>query len=123
MEHRNPIGWFEIFVNDVEKAKEFYGNLFEWQFKLSKALSPNYWMIYTGEDSVGGGFMKKANPAHSGQSLLLYVETDDIDSILAKVEKLGGKVETKKTLISETSGYFGLFRDIDGNLMGLWSKK
>jgi uncharacterized protein len=123
MTHKNPIGWFEIFVNDIEKAKEFYGNIFDWQFKLSKALTPEYWMIYTGENSVGGGFMKKANPSQSGQSVILYIETDDIESVLANVEKHGGKIETKKTLISETSGYFGMFRDIDNNLIGLWSKK
>lgn len=119
----NKIGWFEIFVNDFDKAKDFYSKLFSWEFKLSQATSSLYWNIYTGEGSIGGGLMKKTKPEHTGQSVVLYVEVDDIDGVLKKVVEFGGQVIQEKTLISNSAGYYALFYDPDNNLMGLWSMK
>ncbi len=118
----NPIGWFEIHVHDIEKAKSFYGSVFGWEFKLSQSSSGHYWNIFTGEGSIGGGFMKKSKPEHDGGAVILYIETDDIEGLLKKIGENGGKTETPKTKISDTAGYFALFRDIDNNLVGLWSK-
>ena len=39
------------------------------------------------------------------------------------VSKSGGEIEEGKTLISESAGYYGLFKDLDGNTMGLWAKE
>ncbi len=122
MAAKNRIGWFEIHVHDFEKAKEFYGKLFNWKFKLSQGSKSHYWNIFTGEGSVGGGFMKKEKPEHDGHAVILYVETDDIEATLKKASELGGKIHTPKTLINENAGYFALFNDNDGNLLGLWSK-
>ncbi len=122
MAAKNRIGWFEIHVHDFEKAKEFYGKLFNWEFKLSQGSKSHYWNIFTGEGSVGGGFMKKEKPEQDGHSVILYVETDDIEATLKKASELGGKIHTPKTLINENAGYFALFNDNDGNLLGLWSK-
>ncbi len=123
MADKNPIGWFEIHVHDIEKAKTFYGGVFGWEFKQSQAASGKYWNIFAGENSIGGGFMKKSKPEHEGQSVILYIETDDIDGMLLKINGGGGTTETPKTLISENAGYFALFKDPDNNLLGLWSKK
>jgi hypothetical protein len=120
---KNRIGWFEIHVHDFEQAKKFYGDLFGWEFKLSQGSTSMYWNINTGENSVGGGFMKKSKPEHDGQAVILYMETDDIEGLLKKADGLGGKVHTPKTKISDNAGFFGLFNDPDGNLMGLWSLK
>jgi len=119
----NKIGWFEIFVNDFDKAKDFYSKLFNWEFKLSQATSSLYWNIYTGEGSIGGGLMKKTKTEHNGQSVILYIEVVDIDKTLKRAVELGGQIVKEKTLISNTAGYYALFNDPDNNLMGLWSMK
>ena len=123
MAGKNPIGWFEIHVTDFDEARKFYGGVFGWEFKLSQGSKSLYWNIYTGENSIGGGFMKKNKPEHEGQAVLLYVEVEDIEDTLKKIVESGGKTDTPKTLISETAGYFSLFKDPDNNLIGLWSKK
>jgi uncharacterized protein len=123
MSTQHHIGWFELYVNDFEKSKDFYSILFGWEFNLSQSTSSPYWNIFTGEGSLGGGLMKKAAPEHSGQSVVLYVETDNIEASLDKAVSLGGKVIMKRTLINENAGSFGLFSDIDGNVIGLWAKK
>jgi len=121
---KNPIGWFEIRVEDFERAKKFYEELFGWEFSVSQSSNSIYWNIHTGDNSIGGGFNKKdLKNDGGGQSVILYIEDDNIEKTLEKVQKLGGKIATSKTLISERAGYFALFRDLDNNLMGLWSKK
>lgn len=122
MAGKNPIGWFEIKVTDFERAKNFYSQLFDWEFKLSQGSKTIYWNIYTGEDTIGGGFTKRELSEQPGQTIVLYVEVNDINEILNRIVKLGGKVEQEKTLISESAGYFALFRDLDNNVIGLWSK-
>ena len=122
MAGKNPIGWFEIHVADFGEAIKFYGGIFNWEFKQSQGSKSLYWNIFTGEGSIGGGFMKKDKPEHEGQAVLIYIEVENIDDTLKKVIELGGKIHTTKTLINETAGSFGLFNDTDGNLIGLWSK-
>jgi len=123
MAAEHHIGWFEVYVSDFDKAKEFYTELFGWQFNKSTTLgNPYYWIIYTGEGSVSGGLMKKTEPSHTGQAVVLYVETENIEATLKRAESLGGKIIKEKTLISEKAGYFALFTDVDNNTMGLWSK-
>lgn len=122
MSGKNPIGWFEIHVKDFDKARDFYGKLFSWEFNLSQGSKSQYWNIFTAEGSIGGGFMKKDKPEHEGQAVLIYVEVEDIEATLNKATELGGKAHTPKTLINEKAGYFALFYDNDNNLIGLWSK-
>ncbi len=122
MAEKNPIGWFEIHVKDFDKARDFYGKLFNWEFNLSQSTKTQYWNIFTGDGSIGGGFMKKEKPEHEGQAVVLYVSVENIDSTLKNVQELGGKTFTPKTLINEKAGYFALFYDNDNNLIGLWSK-
>ncbi len=123
MSLKNPIGWFEIKVSDFEKAKNFYSQLFNWDFKLSQASKTIYWNIFTGENSVGGGFTKRELSENGGQSIVIYIEVEDIEESLKKAAELGGKIEEHKTLISESAGFYGLFRDLDNNVIGLWAKK
>jgi uncharacterized protein len=122
MSTQHHIGWFELYVNDFEKSKDFYTELFGWEFNLSQSLDAPYWNIFTGEGSIGGGLMKKAVLEHSGQSVVLYVETDNVEATLNKAVSLGGNIVIPKTLINENAGYFALFNDIDENVIGLWGK-
>jgi len=93
-------------------------------FFLSQSASSVYWNIKTGSEGIGGGFNKKESKSSGGcQAVILYIDTENIEEILDKVQKLGGHVIKHKTLISESAGYYGLFRDLDNNVMGLWSKK
>jgi hypothetical protein len=52
--------------------------------------------------------------------VVVYIGTDDIEASLAKVEKLGGKTVTPKSEIPGM-GWFALFTDPSGNLVGLFA--
>lgn len=107
---------FEIPAADVSAAGQFYQELFGW--KLHHAPEFDYTMWEDGSGS-GGGFIKVSDTNPAGQ-VLVYIDSDDIDVDLKKVEQLGGKVVTPKTEIPGT-GWFGVFKDPTGNLLALYT--
>ena len=106
----NPLCHFELMVSDVKKSQEFYGKIFDWEFKTDENM-PDYTMISTGKEP-GGGLMKK--PAQAPQfALAQYFEVDSIEETLAKVEAAGGKPGIPKMEIPEI-GWWAMFFDPDG---------
>jgi predicted enzyme related to lactoylglutathione lyase len=100
----------------VEGAGKFYESLFSW--KISHMPEMNYTM-WEAADGSGGGIpgVSVDNPA--GQ-VLVYIDSDDIETDLKKVEKLGGKVLHQKTEIPGM-GWFGIFKDPTGNVLALYT--
>lgn len=111
----------EIPTTDMEKAIQFYRELFEWKIEMWRG-SSDYAGFDTGEEP-GGGIMKvdKVSPP-AGTGLLFYVMVDSIEDTLSKAEKLGGKLVKEKTPVADM-GWFGLFSDLDGNVIGIWKPK
>jgi len=110
---------FEIPVEDVQRARKFYEDLFGW--KIERMPGPvDYWGIKTatakGEPGVGGGMMKRQNPQHTPTN---YIDVPSIDEYTAKVESLGGKVCMPKTAVPKM-GYFAVCLDPENNVLGLW---
>ncbi len=109
----------EIPSEDPKKSSEFYRELFGWKFDWS--WSPTYGLFETGaEASLTGGAIYK--PEETGPEMLVYVGVSDIPKKLEKVKALGGEVVKEKTEI-EGVGWYGLFKDLDGNLIGLFTGK
>lgn len=106
----------EIPAADVEAAGRFYHELFGW--KIQHVPEMNYTMWEDGSGS-GGGFPQVSEDAPAGQ-VLVYIDSDDIEADLRKVEKLGGKVLHPKTEIPQT-GWFGIFQDPTGNILALYT--
>jgi hypothetical protein len=70
-------------------------------------------------DGTGGGFPAVSDESPAGH-VLVYIHSDDIETDLKNVEKLGGKVIHPKTEIPQI-GWFGLFQDPTGNVLGLYT--
>ena len=113
----HPLVHVEISAYDREAAGKFYSDLFGWHIEQMPEM--NYATFDYGVEGVGGGLnpVTENNPAGT---VVVYVDTDDIDADLAKVEKLGGKIVTAKTEIPGM-GWFGIFTDPTGNLIGLYT--
>jgi uncharacterized protein len=114
----NPIAHFEICVKDLKAGTDFYRELFGWTIKMESTM--NYAMIDTGKEPGGGIFQAEGDIK---PYLAIYPEVDDIEKTLEKAEKLGAFIIVKKTKISDEWGYYGLFTDPDGNVIGVWSRK
>jgi predicted enzyme related to lactoylglutathione lyase len=71
---------------------------------------------------VTGVILKEEGSKPSANGVTIYLNGgDNLQVILAKVEKNGGKVILPKTAHADESGYFALFLDSEGNKLGLHS--
>ena len=117
---------FEVPAKDMKRAKAFYSQVFGWKHNDVDMPGSEYALVSTTEvdkegrpttpGSINGGMMKMARP-FTGPVITLQV--DNVTAALKSVEKHGGKTVTKRTPMGEW-GFFGYFRDSEGNLMGLY---
>ena len=114
----NPIAHFEICVKDLKKGIDFYKSVFDWDIQVEKTM--NYAMVSTGGDRGGGIFEAQGEMK---PYVTIYPEVDDIPAVLKKAAANGAFIVAEKTKISDEWGYYGMFADPDGNVIGVWSKK
>ena len=106
---------FEIPVDDIERAKKFYSDMFGWDIK--QVADMEYWFVTTsGENAVNGGMMKRQHPQ---QPITNYIDVSSVNDYAAKLERLGGKTVVPKTPV-QGMGYFAVCLDTENNSFGLW---
>ena len=126
---RNPVGWFEIYVQDMQRAKGFYERTFE--IMLSPLDSPIVQMLafpagperpgaagalvrMSGKDSGGGGTNA------GGPGTIVYFSCADCGVVAARAVTNGGRVFKEKFSIGQY-GHIALVFDSEGNMIGLHS--
>ena len=109
----------EIPTTDVKKSGEFYKKLFGW--KIDYSWGKDYAIFSTGEGQLSEGGLDRKDKITPG-NIIIYILVDDINAMLEKAEKLGAKKVKEKTEIPNV-GWFGLFTDLDGNTIGLFTPK
>ncbi len=112
----HPIVHVEISAKDPVAAGKFYADVFGWKVETDPQF--NYTQ-FQGEGGPGGGFVKPDETYKVGD-IVPYLDTDDIDATLRKIESAGGKVMLPKTEIPG-QGWFAFFSDPTGNRMGLYT--
>ena len=122
----NPVGWFEIYVQDMPRAKKFYESLFG--TTLQKIGPPGgelemwSWPGDQGGYGTPGALVKMKDAPSGGLGTLVYFMCEDCAKEEAKVPKLGGKIHRAKISIGEY-GFISLVTDTEGNMIGLHSMK
>jgi len=106
----------EIPAANRKVSAEFYDRLFGWSFQDMADPMP-YTTFKAG--NLGGGFPELSDMYKPGD-ILPYVESEDIDTDLRQVERLGGKLLAPKMEIPGV-GWFALFSDPTGNRMALFT--
>jgi len=106
---------YEISATDRKALSKFYADVFGWE--IIHLDDMGYTTFKAGE-GTGGGFnpVTEQNPVGT---VTIYIETDDVTASLKDVEKAGGTIISPEMEIPNT-GKFGLFRDPQGNLIGLF---
>lgn len=118
---------FEVPAKDLKRAKSFYSQVFGWKLNdvTMEGGKPYTLAVTTQLDGKGnptkpgainGGMMKLEKPI-TGPTITL--EVGDMASALKAVEKNGGKTVVGRTSMGPI-GFYGYFRDSEGNLMGLF---
>ncbi|WP_308637363.1 VOC family protein [Paenibacillus silvisoli] len=117
---------FEIHVDDMERAKTFYGEVFGWTFEdWSEYAGMPYYGATTGdakEMGINGALVQRrgARP-EPGQAMNGYSCTmgiGDYDATEAKILKLGGTTALPKYALPGMA-WQGYYIDTEGNIFGI----
>jgi predicted enzyme related to lactoylglutathione lyase len=120
----NPVIWFEIYVQDMARAKAFYEGVFKFTLERLNGPGPEMWSFPMAMDKVGaGGALTKMDGMPSGgNSTLVYFTCEDCAVEAGRVAAHGGTVQREKFSIGEY-GFIALALDTEGNMIGLHSMK
>lgn len=119
----NSINWFEIPVANLSRAKKFYEAIFSLTLVDMDAM-PGMKMAgfpYDfGSGKVTGALVESEMYKPSMDGVVIYMNADpDIQRIIDRIEKAGGKVIMPRTQITPEYGYMAFFIDTEGNKIGL----
>ncbi|MBW8183602.1 VOC family protein [Shewanella nanhaiensis] len=119
---KNYISIFEIPAADISRAIEFYQAILN--ISIEKIDMPDMEMgLFPYEEQVVTGVIVKVESFQpSTEGVTIYLNGgDNLQVILDKVMKHGGKPIVPKTAHADESGYFAIFHDSEGNRIGLHS--
>jgi predicted enzyme related to lactoylglutathione lyase len=126
MQH-NSVTWFEIYVQDIERAKRFYESVFQATLEKLNAPFPGIelWAFPSaGKNSYGacGALVKMDGGPSGGNATLVYFACEDCALEESRVANAGGQVQRPKMSIGEY-GFISLISDTEGNMLGLHSMR
>lgn len=119
----NPVVYFEIPVNDIDRAISFYSTVFH--FKFDKENIDNNEMAlfpFVEENSGISGALAKGEiykPTKDG--VVIYFKTENIDETLQLAIANGGRMLYPKT--DNGIGLVAEFEDTEGNRIALFQSK
>lgn len=127
MNTRNPVGWFEIYVEDMARAQKFYETVLKLKLeKLPKSETVENsmsMMMFPGNNELpgSGGALVHMNGFNAGaNSTIIYFMSNDCSIEESRVEGAGGKVFKQKMSIGDY-GFVSLCNDTEGNMFGIHS--
>ena len=121
----NNLNWFEISVNDIDRAKKFYETIFGISMETQEmnGMQMAFFPWEMGNGKAAGGLVKSEMHKPSMDGAVIYLNGNpDLQNVLSKIESAGGKVLMPKTPITEEIGYMAFFTDTEGNRMALHSQ-
>jgi len=120
----NPVGWFEIYVQDMARAKAFYEKTLAVGLSELKMPGLEMWTFPMQENVQGasGAIVKMDGIPSGGNSTMVYFSCEDCAVEEARVAQNGGSVFKEKFSIGE-HGFISLVTDTEGNMIGLHSRK
>ena len=118
----NSVGWFEIYVQDMARARAFYEAVFGITLEKLPVGDLEMWAFPMNGEATGasGALVHMPGVPSGGNSTLVYFNCDDCGVEGGRVEAAGGKVHRVKMSIGEY-GFIVLALDTEGNMIGLHS--
>ena len=120
---KNPVGWFEIYVQDMDRAKAFYEKVFK--VTLQPLASPGMHLLAfpMASDAPGcAGALVRMEGRESGGGTMIYFTCEDCAVEAERAAQNGGSVFKGKFSIGEY-GFIALVIDPEGNMIGLHSRQ
>ena len=123
----NPVTWFEIYVDDLDRAKEFYEKVLDIQLDdmpdpSNSGIKMSSFPMYMDKPHASGALVKMEGFKAGGNSTIVYFDSKDCAVEESRVAAAGGKVINKKMSIGDY-GFMSLCADTEGNTFGIHSMK
>jgi uncharacterized protein len=120
--NRNPVGWFEIYVQDIERAKAFYQNTFQVTLRRLESPDIELWAFPMGMEAPGasGAIVKMDGKDSAAGGILIYFSCADCAVEASRAVHNGGRIQKEKMSIGDY-GFIALILDTEGNMVGLHS--
>lgn len=120
----NKVVHFEVPADDIDRAKKFYQDVFEWQtqdmpemdYVLAMTVPTDENQMPTEPGAINGGIAKRSGIVKQPS---FSMDVEDIDAALKKIVAAGGTVVREKTSVGPM-GFIAYFNDTEGNLLSLW---
>lgn len=118
----NALNWFEIFVEDFDRAKRFYETILNTQLQDTNFQGGDMAIFpYDSTNGIGGSLSKMEGRAPGTGGTIVYLNVEgDLDGVLERIPAAGGKVLEGRLDIAP-HGFIGVFADTEGNVVGLHS--
>lgn len=123
----NPVGWFELHVSDLERAKTFYRAVFKRPMEDLPApaggeLQMCGFTMNPGGTGAAGALVKGPNLSPGSGGTLVYFSSPDCAIEAARAAAHGGKVLQQKMSIGPY-GFVAIVQDTEGNSIGVHSRE
>ena len=117
----NAVTWFEIPVNDIDRARGFYENL------LSSKLLPYpgepCFIFPTKDSGVAGCIVQREQDKPAADGTIVFLNADgQLNAAVDRAKTSGSKVLTPRTEIPGGFGFYACITDSEGNHVGLHSR-
>jgi predicted enzyme related to lactoylglutathione lyase len=124
----NTINWFEISVQNLNRAKAFYESIFNIKMNTDTSnmmgMEMAFFPMEMGSGKISGCLCQSQSHKPSADGVKLYLNANpDLSVVLSKVAEYGGKVIMPKTKITDELGYMAFLVDTEGNSIALHSQK
>ena len=105
----NHVTWFQLPADDEERAWDFYGQVFGWSTEE----------VYSNKTMMGaihGEIVRRSEELNEPR---LVIRVNDVDGMIKRVLKCGGKIVKQRTEISEIGMVYASFSDPEGNIINI----
>ena len=125
MSQSNVVGWFEIYVDDMERAVKFYKDVLQCGDFEDFSFANEQLMGFPGVENglyAAGALVKSDGYAPGKGGTMVYFNSADCAKEEGRVIAAGGKVLVPKHAIGE-HGFVAILEDSEGNAIGMHSRQ
>ncbi len=122
---QNMVAWIEIPVNDMNRAKKFYEEVFAIEVTVQdfQGILMGWFPNEEGAPGASGSLVQQESYIPSEEGTLVYFSSENVQIELDRVTNAGGSILQEKTMISPEHGYMAVLKDTEGNKIALYSMK
>ena len=124
---RNPVGWFEIYAGDIDRARSFYQTVLGITLEDFPTPGDDEFKMYafpgdpeSGVGTTGALATMPGGEQPNGNGTVVYFSCEDCAVEESRVEGAGGSIMKPKFSIGPY-GFVSLVNDTEGNVIGLHS--